>query len=368
TRHGYILDCIDIQKQLAFDHPLLKNHSIQLKPTSIPKWTRDNDTSPKSSSLPFRQDDDDTSCPIGTFAIAEYYKENHGAMGSINIWDPSVKPDQLSLASISIENGLRDSLQSISAGCSPHQHYNKSNVQSSSLQQSLQQNKTKLQVIQKEQQTKPAGSPNIVSPKVNQNHSGLFTYWTADGDNKTGCYNTLCPGFVQVSSKFALGTLAKPVSTYNGEQYILRVIIFQDNITGNWWFLLRGKPIGYWPRSLFNGEGIAYGASRVFWGGEVYSAVRQRTSPIMGNGHFPQEGYKKAAFVNGLKVIDHVSEKKNTSPPASNMVIFANSPRASDLVLFSNSPTCYKVETRSGVGEYWSSAIFFGGPGGCTIT
>lgn len=30
TEHGYILDCIDIQKQLAFDHPLLKNHSIKV--------------------------------------------------------------------------------------------------------------------------------------------------------------------------------------------------------------------------------------------------------------------------------------------------------------------------------------------------
>ncbi|XP_010425917.1 PREDICTED: uncharacterized protein LOC104710952 [Camelina sativa] len=330
TKHGYVLDCIDIQKQLAFDHPLLKNHSIQLKPTSIPKWTRDNNTSEKSSSLPFRQEDDNIRCPLGTviikrttledliqihllkllgekpvipvvilssFAIAEYYKENHGGMGNINIWDPPVKPDQFSLASISIQNGLRDRLQSISAG------------------------------------------------------------WMADGDNKTGCYNTVCPGFVQVSSKFGLGTLAKPVSTYDGEQYILQVIIFQDHITGNWWFLLKGNPIGYWPRSLFNGEGIANGASRVF------SAVRQRISPIMGSGHFPQEGYRKAAFVNGLKVIDHVSEK-NTSPPASNIAIFANSPRASDLILFANSPTCYKVETKSGVGEYWSTAIYFGGPGG----
>lgn len=32
TEPGYILDCIDIQKQLAFDHPLLKNHSIKVLP------------------------------------------------------------------------------------------------------------------------------------------------------------------------------------------------------------------------------------------------------------------------------------------------------------------------------------------------
>lgn len=30
TEHGDILDCIDINRQLAFDHPLLKNHTIQV--------------------------------------------------------------------------------------------------------------------------------------------------------------------------------------------------------------------------------------------------------------------------------------------------------------------------------------------------
>ncbi|AEC06974.1 NEP-interacting protein, putative (DUF239) [Arabidopsis thaliana] len=349
TKHGYILDCIDIQKQLAFDHPLLKNHSIQLKPTIIPKWTRDKNTQ-KSSSLPFRQDED-ISCPHGTviikrttledliqiqrlkylgvkyttskdkdflnmtgrhFAIAEYYRDNYGATGNINLWDPPVNPDQFSLASIYVENGFRDSLQSISAGW-------------------------------------------IVSPKLNQNNSGLFTYWTADGHEKTGCYNTVCPGFVQVSSKLALGTLARPTSTYDGEQYYLQAIIYQDNITGNWWFLIKNEPIGYWPKSLFHVQGLAYGASRVFWGGEVFSALRQSTSPLMGSGHFPKEGFKKAAFVNGLKVIDREIEK-------------IRSPPVKDLRLFANSPKCYKVETKTGVGEEWSSAIFYGGPGGCTIT
>ncbi|CAL9223702.1 unnamed protein product [Arabidopsis halleri] len=353
TKHGYILDCIDIQKQLAFDHPLLKNHSIQLKPTTIPKWTRDKNTYQKSSSLPFRQDDD-ISCPLGTviikrttleeliqfqrmkslgfkyttskdnihnilnmtgrhFAIAEYYKDNYGATGNINIWDPPVEPDQYSLASIYVENGFRDDLQSISAGW-------------------------------------------IVSPKLNQNHSGLFTYWTADGHEKTGCYNTVCPGFVQVSSKLALGSLAKPVSIYGGEQYSLEAIIYQqDNVTGHWWFLLKNEPVGYWPRSLFHVQGLANGASRVFWGGEVFNAVKQRINPIMGSGHFPQEGFKKAAFVNGLKVIDREVEK-------------IRSPPTKDLILFANTPKCYKVVTKSGVGEEWSSAIYYGGPGGCIIT
>jgi hypothetical protein len=34
TEEGDVFDCIDIHKQPAFDHPLLKNHSIQVKPHS----------------------------------------------------------------------------------------------------------------------------------------------------------------------------------------------------------------------------------------------------------------------------------------------------------------------------------------------
>ncbi|CAJ1970949.1 unnamed protein product [Sphenostylis stenocarpa] len=33
TEYGYIVDCIDIKKQPAFDHPLLKNHTLQTKPS-----------------------------------------------------------------------------------------------------------------------------------------------------------------------------------------------------------------------------------------------------------------------------------------------------------------------------------------------
>ncbi|KAK7823710.1 protein neprosin [Quercus suber] len=34
---GDIIDCVPINKQPAFDHPLLKNHTIQMRPSSFPK-------------------------------------------------------------------------------------------------------------------------------------------------------------------------------------------------------------------------------------------------------------------------------------------------------------------------------------------
>ncbi|KAL5708547.1 hypothetical protein ACHQM5_019333 [Ranunculus cassubicifolius] len=34
---GDLIDCIDIHKQPAFDHPLLKNHKLQMRPDSTPR-------------------------------------------------------------------------------------------------------------------------------------------------------------------------------------------------------------------------------------------------------------------------------------------------------------------------------------------
>ncbi|KAG7541777.1 Neprosin [Arabidopsis thaliana x Arabidopsis arenosa] len=348
TEHGYILDCIDIQKQLAFDHPLLKNHSLKLKPTTIPKWTKDNNTSHRPNSLPFRQAD--ISCPVGTvivkriiledliqaqrlkslgfnypspvsskdkkidltghhFATISYKDYHYGAKGNINVWNPNVSPDQFSLAAMTVSGD--EGFQSITAGW-------------------------------------------IVYPGLyHNNQSRLFTYWTADGNNKTHCYNTLCPGFVHVSTKYAIGMLVQPVSIYDGQQYQLEVSIYQDHVTRDWWFVLNNEPIGYWPKSLFTRQGLADGASAVFWGGEVYSSVKEK-SPSMGSGHFPQEGYKKAAYVNGLKIITDVTKE-------------ISSPLASALKTVADSPNCYNVKKILGVGEYWSRAILFGGPGGCTF-
>ncbi|CAN6879367.1 unnamed protein product [Brassica oleracea] len=343
SKHGYILDCIDIHKQLAFDHPLLKNHSVQLKPTTIPKWTRDNNTSQKSTSLPFRQEED-IICPPGTViikrttledliqfqrleslglkptskdrnddppghytAVAQYYALNFGGKGNINVWDPQVEPDQYSLSSLYVQGGRREDFETISAGW-------------------------------------------IVSPKLNHNHSSLFLAWSA---NKKGCYNTLCPGFVQVSRKFPLGSVARPVSKYGGKQYHLEISIYQERLTRDWWYVLKGEPVGYWPNPLFSYNGLAEGADNVWWGGEVFSADKNRISPIMGSGFVPQDDFGKAAYINGLRVIDRYSRKVMMPP-------------AKDLVVYASSPTCYNVKTISRRGEYWSRAIFYGGPAGCT--
>ncbi|CAN6986991.1 unnamed protein product [Brassica rapa subsp. trilocularis] len=344
TEHGDILDCININKQLAFDHPLLKNHTIQLMPTTIPKWNINNNKNSKNGdSVPFRQDD--ISCPSGTvvvkritqedliqsqrlksmgskysrhissegknieltgfhFAVAEYRHQVFGAKVNFSIWEPEVSPTQFSSASMLIAQGSKEQFQSIRAGW-------------------------------------------IVYQWLNQNHSRLYTYWTADGFIKTGCYNILCPGFVQVSARIPLGILFGPVSVYDGPQYEVGIRIYKDGNTGDWWLVVYDENVGYWPNSLFTKAGLGHGASLVAYGGEVYSPVKEK-SPSMGSGHFPSEGYSKAAYVNNFEVVEGSVATKPLFP----------------VTLFSSTPNCYKASL-TGKKKVWYNAIFFGGPGKC---
>nr|VDD40199.1 unnamed protein product [Brassica oleracea] len=346
TEHGDILDCIDINKQLAFDHPLLKNHTIQLRPRNIPKWTVNNSTSKNGGSMPFRQDD--ISCPFGTvvvkrtthedlilsqrlkstgskyltyvtskdknidltgfhFAMAEYGHNNYGAKVNLSIWEPKVSPTQFSSASMLIGGGSKEQFQSIRAGW-------------------------------------------IVYQWLNRNHSRLYTYWTADGFTKTGCYNTLCPGFVQVSKRVPLGILLEPVSVYDGHQSEVGIVIYKDVVTGNWWLFVHDEMVGYWPNSLFTKSGLGHGAGLVSYGGEVYSPVNEK-SPGMGSGHFPAEGYTKAAYVNGFEVV------------CNNDSIFSEP--SFPVMMFANTPKCYRVMPGRGQLRVWFDSLFYGGPGGC---
>lgn len=78
---GSTIDCIDIYKQPAFDHPLLKNHKLQMKPSSLlqEKMTM--------SSLELTEEDEIIlsnskskskfrGCPSGTVPIRRTQKED----------------------------------------------------------------------------------------------------------------------------------------------------------------------------------------------------------------------------------------------------------------------------------------------------
>ncbi|XP_015572842.1 uncharacterized protein LOC8274537 isoform X1 [Ricinus communis] len=184
----------------------------------------------------------------------------YGAHAKLNVWNPAKANDgEFSLSQIWVLSGLDQDLNSIEAGW---------------------------QVF-----------PGDNKPRT-------FIYWTRDNYGQTGCYDLVCPGFVQTSSKLALGTPIRPVSIYDGNQYDRDIAVHKDRESGNWWLQIRGQDIGYWPSSIFTT--LAESATRINWGGEIvnYGLNGRHTSTQMGSGHFPSEGYKKAAVLFKLGYID----------------------------------------------------------------
>ncbi|XP_024989790.1 uncharacterized protein LOC112524264 [Cynara cardunculus var. scolymus] len=184
-----------------------------------------------------------------------------------------------------------------------------------------------------------------VNPTLYGDHSPrLFIYWTNDG-YRSGCYNLLCPGFVQTNSKIAIGAAIYPVSTYNGTQFDISLFIWKSPRNGNWWLKMGSDVVGYWPTSLFTD--LQEHATSIAFGGEVFTFQTSgpHTSTQMGSGHFSMEGFGKASYIRNMEVVDG-QFKLN---PASNVNVSAEN------------ENCYDVI--SGVADNWGSYIFFGGPG-----
>ncbi|GJW73931.1 hypothetical protein Tco_0133301 [Tanacetum coccineum] len=92
--------------------------------------------------------------------------------------------------------------------------------------------------------------------------------------------------------------------------------------------------MGYWPQTLFSG--LRYHATAIEYGGEVYSANKDNhTSTQMGSGHFPDEGFGKAAYARNLEVVDHDN----------NLIAVSN------LSLLAEKPNCYDV--KNGYDDTW---------------
>lgn len=77
-----------------------------------------------------------------------------------------------------------------------------------------------------------------------------------------------------------------------------------------------------------------------------------KKSPFMGSGHFPNEGMGKAAFINGIEIIDGKGE--------------ALIPQIYTIKTHESSPNCYKAKFIHDDDDPWIRAVFYCGPGGCT--
>ncbi|CAN1168591.1 IAA-amino acid hydrolase ILR1-like 4 [Linum perenne] len=213
-----IIDCVDIYKQPAFNHPLLKNHTLQLKPSSYPFRLEDHNSSEVLHTHQFWERNGQN-CPQGTVPIlrksmtyllpkkthpprasstsstnSEAHTEYvtgfltgtsiHGTNGNINVWQPQVYPNEIVVAQFWVtDNDGYSTTESIEAGY--------------------------------------LVSPSDPKPQI-------FVYWTSDGYKSTGCYNLDCPGFVQTSVKGSvLGAVIQPISKYGDSQQQIISIKFR---------------------------------------------------------------------------------------------------------------------------------------------
>ncbi|KAL1340035.1 hypothetical protein AAHE18_U088500 [Arachis hypogaea] len=376
---GDIIDCVQKRKQLAFDHPLLKNHKIQKAPKEMPRGITNNVKKDNNNN---NEDEDGSShemvgegergalkrqewqmwhlngtvCPKGTVPIRRsrvddvfrakslyHYgkkqprtpfsrrihsdapdvisgnghehaiaytrssEEIYGAKASINVWDPSIQAmNEFSLSQIWILSGSFDGpdLNSIEAGWQ-------------------------------------------VSPELyGDNRPRLFTYWTSDSYQQTGCYNLLCSGFIQTNSKIAIGAAISPVSSFAGSQYDITILIWKDPKAGNWWMSFGDNTlVGYWPAELFTH--LADHATMVEWGGEVVNMRTngQHTETQMGSGHFARESFGKSSYFRNLQIVDTDNSLMNVQ----------------GISTLAENTNCYDI--KSSYSNEWGTYFYYGGPG-----
>ncbi|KAL6009430.1 hypothetical protein ACLOJK_022659 [Asimina triloba] len=142
SEDGDIIDCVDIYKQPAFDHPALKNHTIQMRPSDYieEEIPARNASSPRASlAQPVPTNE---SCPEGTIPILrtrhnDMLKENsptvspiseevvlringdayYGASAYVNVWDPlHVEPQEESSSLIVLSRLNPSGVNFVSAG------------------------------------------------------------------------------------------------------------------------------------------------------------------------------------------------------------------------------------------------------------
>ncbi|CAL9773750.1 unnamed protein product, partial [Musa acuminata subsp. burmannicoides] len=261
--YGITYDCVDIYKQPAFDHPLLKNHTLQ-----FPKRS-DNTNKVATTKKTFPR-----LCPRGTVLIRRITKEDlirarkYARMQLLQAQISDTSGGDNHYAGVEFDAGKGPKYYGASARLDVFQLSGVSNNQQSESQIVL---------------SKGTGGPKnyintvqagwLVNPQLEgDNRAHFFTYWTSDGYQKTGCYNLVCQGFVQTSTRLTPGMIYT-LSTLSLE-------IYKDRFSSNWMLYNDREPIGYWPKEIFNNMADS---SLVQMHGNVYSPFDE-PSPPMGSG------------------------------------------------------------------------------------
>ncbi|CAL4982599.1 unnamed protein product [Urochloa decumbens] len=340
---GDIIDCVPISKQPAFDHPLLKNHTIQMQPSYYPYG--DSNIAPHPITQTWHQNG---KCPENTIPIRRIKEEDVLRANSVN-WYGKKTPEDLHKFHLeaSANSGHQYAVASSPSG-SFYGTQISMNLWKPMTESTNDFSLTQLWIVAGSYSNNDLNTIETgwqVYPYLyGDANPRLFIYWTRDAYRTTGCYNLGCSGFVQTNNQIAMGGTLAPQSTYGGTQYEITFLVWKDPNTHNWWMQLGGTNVGYWPSSIFTH--LANSASYIQWGGEVAPSENGQTSTQMGSGHFPSEGFGKASYIRNIQTVD-----------SSNTLSSANG-----LSLINPTPNCYNVQTGTSSSN-WRTYMFYGGPG-----
>ncbi|KAG6499806.1 hypothetical protein ZIOFF_039598 [Zingiber officinale] len=319
--YGITFDCVDIYKQPAFDHPLLKNHTLQIKSTSFSKSVNNN---PSSEILKLPR-----LCPRGTVPIRRTTKEDLIKAKQIqqsqliNLQDTTV-PTKAFTA------GVRFSTQN-----GPAKFYGISaDLDVQYLSGILDDQTSATHIIVSKGERGPLAYHNVLQAGFHVHHAAegdslthFFTYWTSDGYQNTGCFNFLCHGFVQTSKRLAPGQVCTMGYLY--------LNISRDPHTSNWMLYNDLEQIGYWPREILNNMADS---SQIQLSATASSPIN-KPSPPTGNGKIGGASFKSIKITDG---------RNNPYPPSvRNAAAFNELGRP-----------FYEADYNQGC------CLFYGGPGG----
>ncbi|KAI3917304.1 hypothetical protein MKW92_040885 [Papaver armeniacum] len=251
TKIGDTYDCINIYKKPAFDHPLLKNHKIQMKPNVIQGEQIDEPIFNTVSSVVRSKFE---GCPSETVPIRRTTKEElvnakylsnqikrrhisyvaaqpfaeklyYGASAKISVTNPRVDPDKFSTGQIWIQNGPAEELNSIEFGWAVY--------------------------------------PQLFG----DNQTRVFGLWTV------------------LHPKYSFGEYIG-AGGYGGIQRVFDFSVYRDPESGNWWFI-----------NANNASVIGYGG--------VAGADLGEPTPPMGHGYLPDFDTKYTCYMSNMKVANY---------------------------------------------------------------
>jgi hypothetical protein len=348
---GEIIDCVDVYGQPALTRPEMKGHQIQFAPSTEPPGETALEGQKREPRVPapdqlysltgetceqksvpmtrltmetlknfrtldeFFQKKSDIERPTGgggssgnhEYAHAYRNVENWGAESVFNVWSPyNEQSSEFSLSQIWVVRGSGGDRETVEGGWQKYRDL------------------------------------------YGDWRAHLFIYFTPDNYGSGGCYNTSCSGFVQIDNTVYLSGGFTNYSSEGGTQYEFKLLWYKDGTEGHWWLKYQDKWVGYYPRTLFDDNGLRNNGSKVDFGGEIVNnrTDNRHTRTDMGSGNFPYLGFGSAAYQRRIRYVD----TRNFYQRATNLNRTVTNDR------------CYDLSLSTSTGD-WEEYFYFGGSG-----